>query len=134
MTTLQNIVQSIKNSNLLPWDHVNAGFSAGLVPPTLSVMNYEHTGDYDTSGFARKQEGLTGYVITDATFDVIIIHKSCDEAETLAAQVDQFLDLSTTLTPEGLCCFQENYKSSQMEEQLAGQWGVVINYKLTSSF
>ena len=120
MTTLQNIVLALRNAAILPTSQVNAGYSSSLLPPYISVFNYRHAYDFDSSGPAVRL----------STFTVLIINKTCDEAEDLAQTVDGFVNNNLTLTPQTIGCLQVAYESNQMEERLS-QWGVQIVYELT---
>lgn len=135
MTTLQNIIKSIQNANLLPIGSINGGITNGAKPPYIGILDYQHTVDYDTGGFDNVANGTPAYAILEATFRVLVLHTGCDAAETLAAQVDQVLNLNRTLTPQSqnMPCIQTGYKSSQMDAQLY-QWGVEIEYKIGGSF
>jgi hypothetical protein len=118
-TTYQNILKGIRNANLLERSQVNAGWTDGLAPPYISVIEYEHSLQYDTGGLSLKE----------ATFKVVVVHRNCDEAETLAEAADAAVSLDDGLTPQAIGVFQESYRSSQTDERLQ-QWAVEIGYKL----
>lgn len=124
MTTLQNIITGLKASGVIDATRVTAGFrfKDGLTPPYVAVLDFEQEPTYDTGGVAYRT----------ATFRVVIIHKDCDQAETLAATVNTFIETSTSLTPKTMRCLQARYRSSQQDENLT-QWGVEIVYELTEN-
>lgn len=126
-------MSSIRGASILPEKQVNAGITDGLTPPYIAVLDYEHVPTFDTGGLQQKADGKPCFATKDATFTVLVVAKTSDDAETLAAQVEAFVDLNTGLTTNCIGCFQENFRSSQMQEKLY-QWGVEIEYKLTESY
>jgi hypothetical protein len=118
-STLQNIITAIRAANIVPSTKVNYGFSDSTAPPYISVMDYEHTLTYDTSGA----------VLKDASYLVVVVDQSQDAAETLAASLDAVINNNRTLTANTIGSFQESYKVGQMGEKLY-QFGVEIKYSL----
>lgn len=118
-TTLQNIMSAIRGESFVPAAQVNYGYTDNLIPPYITLTEYSHTLEYDTSG----------PVLKDAVFTVTVFDKSQDEAEAIAEQVDDFVNNNLELTPQAIGCFQTAYTVGQMAERLY-QFGVEIKYEL----
>ncbi len=118
-TTLQNIMRAIRAGGFVPTSQVNYGYTDNLIPPYITVTDYSHTLQYDTSG----------PVLRDAAFTVTVFDKSQDDAENVASQVDDLINNNLTLTPQTIGCFQEGYTVGQMAEKLY-QFGVEMKYTL----
>src|SRR3954453_898977 len=103
-TTLQNIISTIRDIRAVDPAKVNYGITDNLQPPYVNVLNYEHTITYDTSGPAIK----------DATYVVMVVDKSQDNAEAIATQIDDVLNNSATVTPTTMRNLQDSYKVGQM--------------------
>lgn len=124
MTTLQNILATLRGANILPAAKINYGISDSLPPPYLSVRDYSHTFDYQTCGSKFKH----------ARFTLLVVDKSQDDAENIAAQFDALLNLSRTLTPNTDVVFQESYKVGQLDfSPTLYQFGVEVQYTLTEN-
>lgn len=122
MTTLQNIISTIRNSGIVPPTQVNYGWTDNLKPPYLAVTDFEYGIVYQTCGDA----------IRHSTFHVICFDINSDNAESNALKVLALLDTSTTLTPSTSRCLLEHYKVGQMKEELY-QWGVDLQFRLEES-
>ena len=118
-TTLQQIVSSIRAEEFVPAAKCNAGISVDLKPPYISVYDFKSEYQYDTGGKALR----------NSVFIVIVVDLSCDSAETLAQQVDEFVNLNSTITFQTMTTYQIAYESNQMEPPL-NQWGVKLVYEL----
>ena len=115
---------TLRGLNVLPAGKINYGIADNLAPPYLSVRDYSHTFDYQTCGAKFKR----------ARFTVLVVDKSQDEAEDIAAQFDAQVNLSRTLTPGCDVVFQESYKVGQLEfNPTLYQFGVEIVYSMTEN-
>ncbi len=118
-STLQNIIRAIRAGGFVPANQVNYGMTDKLIPPYITVTDYSHTLEYDTSG----------PTIKNAAFTVTVFDKSQDDAENIAAQVDDLINNNQSLTPQTMGCLQTGYMVGQMAEQLY-QFGAEMKYEL----
>ena len=115
---------SLRGMNILPAGKINYGITDNLAPPYLSVRDYSHTFDYQTCGKKFKR----------ARFTVLVVDRSQDEAEDIAAQFDGQINLSRTLTPLTDVVFQESYKVGQLDfSPTLYQFGVEVQYGMTEN-
>jgi hypothetical protein len=121
-TILQEIISTIRGASIVPTTNVNFGYTDRLSPPTIHVVTYEDDTEYDTGG----------PVIREATFTVLCVDKSSNEAEALATLVDTLLNMSTTVTTTAMRCLREKYRVSQLDEKLY-QFGAELNYRLIAN-
>src|SRR4051812_38854530 len=113
MTTLQGIIGTIRGAQIVDPAKVNYGWSDGIQPPYISVLDFNQTPEYVTDGVA----------VRNSTFNVICMGKSVDEAEAIATQVDDLLQLSTAIMPNSRCLLT-SYTVGQLDANLY-QFGVI---------
>ena len=120
-TTLQNIMQFLQRSGVLPAAQVNFGYTDALKPPYACVTSYSHEIERDTGSGLR-----------ECRFTLLSIGKNIDEAENTAKAFDDLLDKSETVTPQtaGQGCLQESWESGRVSPDNLYQSGTRVEYLL----
>lgn len=119
MTSLSQLVRTIRNANLIPVTQVNAGFTDGLQPPYISVQDFKYTWDRDTQNGVRV-----------STFTVLNVGISLDVAEDMAGKINDLLNDNYTATDQDIGILQESYEIGNTDPNNLYQYGVVQTYTL----
>jgi hypothetical protein len=119
MSSLSQLVKTLRDANIVLPAQVNYGFTDGLVPPYISLGEYKYEWERDT------QNG-----IKHVTFSVLTVAKSVEEAEALAGQVDTVLTNNYSATDQDVGLLQDTYEVGQTDPPNLYQYGVKMTYSL----
>ncbi|WP_161967141.1 hypothetical protein [Fimbriiglobus ruber] len=110
---------SIRAQSALPPENINFGFTDKVTLPFASIENYSHEWDRDTQNGVRVSK-----------FSVLVMGKTCDQAEQTALALNNILDKNTTLTPQTMMCLQETWETGLTDPNNLYQTGVRLTFTL----
>ena len=124
-TTLSNLIDTLRRVVPIPISQINYGFTSGLEPPYVNLVDLKSTYGYDTSGAKVKV----------STFSIVCVGKNAAEAEATISLVDcYFGDIKNLnyITPNSIEVINDNYLVTQMADNLY-QFVSKMDYELTEN-
>lgn len=119
MTSLGQLLGTIRAATLVPTASVNYGITDNVRPPYISVGDYRYEWERDTQNGVRV-----------STFSVLVVDKSLDDAEALAGSVNDLLENNYAATDQGIGLLQDTYEVGQTDPSNLYQYGVKMTYTM----